>query len=163
MPGFFDKLLSIGAAHARHVTAIRTALSQTDEAQAVASLSDYLRGLSEASLRGFELSVIGLAGKEADARVKQSLQWILANVDKLRTGRVQVSSRAEDRPTPEPARIERPAAPHAKASAAPGPHSVRPASARQESRLITGTWKGLMTNDDGESFEASYSFSGTGH
>lgn len=86
MPGFFDKLMNMGAAHMQHVNAIRSALQTADTQAARDRLAAYLKGLSDTSLIGFRMSVGALMGSEGNPQVQQALQWIQANIDALRAG-----------------------------------------------------------------------------
>lgn len=69
MPGFFDKLMNMGAAHMQHVNAIRSALQTTDTQAARDRLAAYLKGLSDTSLIGFRMSVGALMGSEGNPQV----------------------------------------------------------------------------------------------
>ena len=100
MAGLFKNLFNLGAAYVQHVTAVRNALA-LPEAEALATLSSYLRGLSDVSFVGFKISVAGLAGKETDNAVKQNLQRIVANADALRLGKFETApANAASEPEP---------------------------------------------------------------
>jgi hypothetical protein len=86
MAGFFDNLMTMGAAHLKHVQALHQALQTADTQAAREQLGGYLRGLSDKALAGFRVSVGMLAGGEQNPQVRQALQWVLANVDGLRAG-----------------------------------------------------------------------------
>lgn len=88
--GLLKNLLNMGAAYAQHVTAVRGALKLTPE-QAVASLTSYVRSLSDASFVGFKLSVASLANNETDGNVKQDLKWIVENADALLAGQFETA------------------------------------------------------------------------
>jgi hypothetical protein len=85
MNGLLGNLFNMGAAYLQHVTAVRAALL-LPEPQALAALTEYVQGLSDASFIGFKMTVGGLAGAEARPQVQQQLQWIEHNADALRQG-----------------------------------------------------------------------------
>jgi hypothetical protein len=143
MPGIFDNLLNLGAAYTQHVGAVKRALALPED-QAVASLSSYAQGLSDASFLGFKLTVGGLVGAEQNTSVKQSLQWIVENADALRSGRLAAA--APTAPAPEP----RPPLASAPARGTAGSH-------------IAGTWAGKMRDEAGEESEAAFRFSEAGN
>lgn len=94
MAGFFDKLRNAGAAYVQHIKTVRELLSRPPE-EALAGLSTYLEGLSEASFVGFKLSIAQWANTEMNSGTKQDLQWIVANADALRQGKLDGGTRTE--------------------------------------------------------------------
>lgn len=86
MNGLLGNLFNMGAAYLQHVTAVRAALL-LPQPQALAALTEYVQGLSDASFLGFTMTVGGLVGSEANPQVQQQLQWIVHNADGLRQGR----------------------------------------------------------------------------
>jgi hypothetical protein len=86
MAGFFDKLLSMGQAHAQHVQALQAALQNPDMQAARDALAGYLQGLSDAGLLGFRTSLALVTNSEPNPQVQAALQWVATNLDGLRAG-----------------------------------------------------------------------------
>jgi hypothetical protein len=77
------KLVQAGSAYMQHVQFVEKA-QQTQPHQRGAVLAQYVQGLSEASFRGFKLTLVMLAGKEQNARRKGLIESLLANADAVR-------------------------------------------------------------------------------
>ena len=79
------KLVQAGSAYMQHVQFVEKA-QQTQPHQRGAVLAQYVQGLSEASFRGFKLTLVMLAGKEQNAQRKGLIESLLANADSVRGG-----------------------------------------------------------------------------
>ena len=77
------KLVQAGTAYMEHVRFVEKA-QQTQPQQLGAVLAQYVQGLSEASFRGFKLTLVMLAGKEKNAQRKKLIESLLANADAVR-------------------------------------------------------------------------------
>jgi hypothetical protein len=79
------KVIHAGTAYMEHVQFVEKA-QQTQPRQVGALLAHYVQGLSEASFRGFKLTLAMLAGKEQNAQRKGLIESLLANADAVRGG-----------------------------------------------------------------------------
>jgi hypothetical protein len=77
------KLVQAGSAYMQHVQFVEKA-QQTQPHQRGAVLAQYVQGLSDASFRGFKLTLVMLAGKEQNAQHKGLIESLLANADAVR-------------------------------------------------------------------------------
>lgn len=76
-------MIQAGTAYMEHVQFVEKA-KQTQPRQLGALLAHYVRGLFEASFKGFKLTLAMLAGKEQNAQRKGLIESLLANADAVR-------------------------------------------------------------------------------
>jgi len=83
--GFWDQLVQTGSAYVKHVTTIRQLLAAPPETRN-AKLTEYVRGLSDASFAGFKLLLFNVLSEEKSAQAKTILGMLMRNSDAVRKG-----------------------------------------------------------------------------
>ena len=79
------KVIHAGTAYMEHVQFVEKA-QQTQPRQVGTLLAQYVQGLSDASFKGFKITLVMLAGKEQNAQRKGVIESLLANADAVRGG-----------------------------------------------------------------------------
>src|SRR4051812_13156489 len=113
--GFWDQLVQTGSAYVKHVTTIRQLMAAPAETRN-AKLTEYVRGLSDASFAGFKVLLFNVSSEEKTAQAKDILGALMRNSDAVRQGRPLPD--AEPAPAP---RVPAAAPPPAAAGPAQGP------------------------------------------
>jgi hypothetical protein len=95
--GLLGSLLRLGAAYVQHTRFAQSALAG-DAGKRFEALQTYVKDLSDASFSGFKVTLAMLMNSEGDARRKESLQALIHDADRARTGQpATTQSRVESR------------------------------------------------------------------